>query len=328
MKISKKLLPAWGFVLLIFILSLCLGRYSLSFSDILSILFQGQDQGMAANIFYNIRLVRCLEAALCGMALAVAGHLYQSAFHNALVSPDTLGVSGGASIGAIITILYLKDSLFFRQVFSFAGGVMAVLFSLALSKLIGRERRISLLLAGVICSALTNSLIMAFKYLADPATQLAVIDYWLMGSFSLINKTKLFSTALIVVPCLVLCVLFRHRLKALLLKEEEAQSLGVNTRHLYLLCIGLSTLLTAACVSVSGIVSWIGLLAPHIVNFFFSSSFEDTLLLCMPFGAALLLMSDTLARTLTMSEIPVSIITSFIGALVLFFFLKMKKGKP
>ncbi len=327
MKTSEKLCLAWGAAFLCLLVSLSVGRYSLPLSGIIDVLFH-KDGGMAANIFYNIRLVRCLEAALCGMALAVAGHLYQSGFHNALVSPDTLGVSGGASVGAIVTILYLRDSVFFRQVFSFAGGILAVLFSLLLSRFINSDRRVSLLLSGVICSALTNSMIMAFKYLADPTTQLAAIDYWLMGSFSLTDRSRLLSTALIAVPCLILTVLFRHRLKALLLQEDEAKTLGVDTKLLQFLCIGLSTLLTAACVSVSGIVSWIGLLAPHIVNVFFASSFEDTLLLCMPVGAVLLLVSDTLARSATMSEIPVSIITSFIGAAILFFFLKTKKGRP
>ena len=327
MKTSKKYLIAILLLSGCFILSLTLGRYPLSLKEIFAILFLRQGKEVAVNIFYNIRLVRCLQVILCGMALSVAGFLYQSGFHNALVSPDTLGVSGGASVGAIIAILYFADSPFLRQVFSFAGGITAVIVSLLLARLIGRDQRISLLLAGIIVSALANSAIMAFKYLADPSTQLAVIDYWLMGSFSLINKNKLFSTALIVLPCLFLVILLRHRFKALLINEEEARSLGVDTGKLYLLCIGISTLLTASCVSMSGIVSWIGLLAPHIVNTLFHSSFEETLLLCMPVGASILLLSDTAARTLTMSEIPVSIITSLTGAIILFVFLYLKKGR-
>lgn len=326
MKTSRKYLSAYVFLFICLILSLTLGRYPLSIKDILNII-SGSGETMAANIFYNIRLVRCLEVILCGMALSVAGFLYQSAFHNALVSPDTLGVSGGASIGAIIAILYLHDSAISRQLFSFFGGIVAVIFSLLLAKLIGRDRRISLLLAGIITSALANSLIMAFKYLADPATQLAIIDYWLMGSFSLIDRHKLISTAIIVIPVLLAVVILRFRFKALLLNEDEARSLGVDTRKLYLICIIISTVLTASSVSMSGIVSWIGLLAPHIVKTIFHSSFEETLLLCMPIGAALLLVSDTLARTLTMSEIPVSIITSMAGAFVLFIFLCTKKGR-
>ena len=327
MKISKKLLVAYLFLFICLIISLISGRYHLSLSDIISIISGNNTNQMATNIFYNVRMVRSFEALLCGMALAVAGYLYQSSFHNALVSPDTLGVSGGASIGAIIAILYFNDGIFKRQILAFIFAIISVLFTLLLTKLIGQNKRISLLLAGIITGALTNSLIMAFKYLADPMTQLAVIDYWLMGSFSLINKSKLFSTAILVVPTLLLTILLRYRLKILLINEEEAKTLGADVDKLYYLCIFLSTLLTAACVSVSGIVSWIGLLAPHIVTLLYHLPFEDTLLLSMPVGGSILLISDVLSRTLTTSEIPISIITSFAGAITLFFFLYRRRAK-
>ena len=327
MKTSKKLFLTCCFLLVCLVVSLLSGRYELSLHDILSVLSGEASGTMNANIFYHVRLVRCAQVALSGMALAVSGYLYQSCFHNPLVSPDTLGVSGGASIGAIISILFFHDGFLLRQVLSFTGGILAVLFSLLLSGMIGTGKRSSLLLAGIITGALANSAVMAFKYLADPTTQLAVIDYWLMGSFSLINRRKLLSTAIIVVPVLFLTVLFRYRLKALLLDEEEAQTLGINVRRLYRICIALATLLTAASVSISGIVSWIGLLTPHIVSLLFRSSFEETLLLSMPAGAAILLLSDTVARTLTGAELPVSIITSFIGAVVLFVFLSVKRRR-
>ena len=326
MKISKKLILAYTLLIIFFLFSLLNGRYSLSVQNIINIIFNNE-QSMSSNIFYNIRLVRCVEVVLCGMALAIAGFLYQSSLHNDLASPDILGVSGGASIGAIISILYFDDSIILRQIFSFTGGIIAVIISLLISKLITQNKKVSLLLSGVICSAITNSIIMAFKYLADPTTQLAVIDYWLMGSFSLINKSKLLGTLIIVLPCLLLVILFRYRLKALLLDEEEAKTLGVNTKALYYFCVILSTLLTASCVSVSGIISWIGLLAPHITKIIFRTSFEETLLLCMPIGGIILLLSDTLARTLTMSEIPISIFTSLIGAIFLFIFLINKNKK-
>jgi len=327
MKTSKKLALSYLVLLLCFLLSLLLGRYPLSVSDILNILL-GKDSGsMSANVFYNIRLLRSAEVLLAGMALSLAGYLYQSAFHNALVSPDTLGVSGGASVGAIVAILFFEGGFLTRQIFSFFGGILAVLLSLLLAKLIGENRRMSLLLSGVICGALMNSLIMALKYLADPMTQLAVIDYWLMGSFSLINRSKLLSTAVLVIPAIIVCILMRHRFQALLLNEEEGTSLGVRMPLLYLVCVVLSTLLTASVVSVSGIVSWIGLLAPHIVSVLFRSSFEETLCLSLPIGASFLLIADILSRTLSAAEIPVSILTSFLGAILLFIFLFLKRRK-
>ena len=327
MKTSKKLALSYLVLLLCFLLSLLLGRYPLSIGDIINILL-GKDSGsMSANVFYNIRLLRSAEVLLAGMALSLAGYLYQSAFHNALVSPDTLGVSGGASVGAIVAILFFEGGFLTRQIFSFFGGILAVLLSLLLAKLIGENRRMSLLLSGVICGALMNSLIIALKYLADPMTQLAVIDYWLMGSFSLINRSKLLSTAVPVIPAIIICILMRHRFKALLLNEEEGASLGVRMPLLYLACIVLSTLLTASVVSVSGIVSWIGLLAPHIVSVLFRSSFEETLCLSLPIGASFLLIADILFRTLSAAEIPVSILTSFLGAILLFVFLFLKRRK-
>lgn len=327
MKTSKKLALSYLVLLLCFLLSLLLGRYPLSIGDIISILL-GKDSGsMSANVFYNIRLLRSAEVLLAGMALSLAGYLYQSAFHNALVSPDTLGVSGGASVGAIVAILFFEGGFLTRQIFSFLGGILAVLLSLLLAKLIGENRRMSLLLSGVICGALMNSLIMALKYLADPMTQLAVIDYWLMGSFSLINRSKLLSTAVLVIPAIIVCILMRHRFQALLLNEEEGTSLGVRMPLLYLACIVLSTLLTASVVSVSGIVSWIGLLTPHIVSVLFRSSFEETLCLSLPIGASFLLIADILSRTLSAAEIPVSILTSFLGAILLFVFLFLKRRK-
>lgn len=326
MKTSRKLPVLYLLLLLVISVSLLAGRYELSLKDILLIIIDRSDSQMAANVFYNIRLPRTIEVVLCGMALAVSGFLYQSSFHNALVSPDTLGVSGGASIGAIISILYLKDGFLLRQLSAFAGGILAVFFSLFLAGLIGQNKRISLLLVGVITGALANSAIMAFKYLADPTTQLAVIDYWLMGSFSLIDQRKLIATAIIIVPILLITILLRFRLKALLLNEEEALTLGINVRKLYYLCIGLSTLLTATAVSVSGIVSWIGLLAPHIVNILTDAPFEDALLFSLPVGGIILLLADILSRTLTISEIPISIITSLIGALVLLVFLIRRRS--
>ncbi len=325
MKISKKLIITYGILLIALTISLTSGRYDLSLGEIFSMLGGKEVSAMALNIFFNVRLTRSLTVLLCGMALAVSGYLYQSCFRNALVSPDTLGVSGGASIGAILSILYFQGGILTRSLFSFFGGILAVAFSLFLSKLIGRNQRISLLLSGIITGALANSVIMAFKYLADPTTQLAVIDYWLMGSFSLINRNKLLSVALIVIPALLIAVLFRHRLKAVLLNEEEAKTLGIEPGALFLFTVILSTLLTAASVSVSGIVSWIGLLTPHIVSLLFRSPFEETLLLCMPLGASLLLLSDTLARTLTMAEIPISILTSLLGAIVLMLYFVLRR---
>ena len=168
-----------------FLLSCLWGRYPLSLSDLWEIL-SGQAAGtMKANVFWNIRVARTCVTALCGAALSLAGFVYQGLFRNPLVSPDVLGVSGGASVGAICAILFFGGSTAALQLFSFVGGMLTVALSLLLARAIGGNRYFNLIISGIILGALANAAIMALKYMADPTQQLAVIDYWLMGSFNL-----------------------------------------------------------------------------------------------------------------------------------------------
>ena len=311
-----------------FLLSCLWGRYPLTPADLWEIL-SGQAAGtMREAVFWNIRVARSCVAALCGAALSLAGFVYQGLFRNPLVSPDVLGVSGGASVGAICAILFSGGSLAALQVLSFAGGLATVALSLLLARAIGGNRYFNLILSGVILGALANAAIMAMKYMADPAQELAVIDYWLMGSFHLASWEKLRSAAPLILLAGAVLTLLRYRLKVLTLGDEEAASLGVAVGPVRLACIVCATVLTAASVSVSGIVSWVGLIVPHLVRTVLGEDFEANFFQSILWGAALLLLADTLARSLLPAEIPISILTSLMGAVFLAVFLiRRRRGE-
>lgn len=307
--------------------SLLCGRYPLNLSDVWDILSGRAAGTMEENIFWNIRVSRTCVAALCGGALSLAGFVYQSLFRNPLVSPDVLGVSGGASVGAVCGILFFGGSAAVLQLLSFSGGIMAVALSLLLARAIGGSRDFNLILSGIILGALANAAIMALKYMADPTQQLAVIDYWLMGSFHLAGWSKLKAIAPLILAAGAILTLLRYRLKVLTLGDEEAASLGVRVVPARLTCIAAATVLVAASVSVSGIVSWIGLIVPHLVRSLLGDDFGPNFFQSILCGAALLLTADTLARSLLPSELPISILTSLLGAVFLALFLFLRREK-
>lgn len=324
---------SWVFLLFLltvsFLVSCLCGRYSLSLTDLFEIL-SGQAAGsMKANIFWNIRVARTCVTAVCGAALALSGFVYQGLFGNPLVSPDVLGVSGGSSVGAIAAILFFGGSGAVLQIFSFLGGIITVLLALLLAKAIGGNRYFNLIVSGIVLSAFMNAAIMAMKYMADPTQQLAVIDYWLMGSYSLCGWEEFFTAAPLCAAGFLVLALLRYRLKVLTLGDHEAASLGIAVVPVRVACIGAATVLVAASVSVSGIVSWVGLIVPHLVRAILGERFEANLFQSAVCGASLLMLADTLARSLLPSEIPISILTSLMGAACLagFLILRRREGR-
>lgn len=321
----------WLFLLLLlaasFLVSCLCGRYSLSLSDLWEILSGRAAGAMKENVFWNIRVARTCVAGLCGAALALSGFVYQGLFGNPLVSPDVLGVSGGASVGAIVCILFFGGTAGLLEISSFAGGLLAVGLAMLLARAIGGSRAFGLVISGIILGALANAMVMAMKYIADPAQQLAVIDYWLMGSFSLCGWDEFFT---ILLPCslgFAALTLLRYPLKALTLGDQEAASLGVPVAPVRAACIGAAAVLVAASVSVSGIVSWVGLIVPHLVRAVLGEDFEGNFFQSALCGASLLMLAGTLARSLLPSEIPISILTSLMGALSLCRFLLWRRCK-
>lgn len=301
---------------LLFLLSCTMGRYPLSAGQIFNIVFGGET-GTAADVFLKIRLPRTLTVFVGGGALAAVGFIYQIIFDNPLVSPDVLGVSSGCSVGAVTAILFFSGSRIAASFLPFGAGLAAVLISLLLSKLIGSEKSSGMVLAGIVVGALCNSAITTFKYTADPEHELSAIEYWLMGSFSNVLSDDAWSVCICVLIPMFILFLMRHKLKILSLGDDEAYTLGTNAAAVKAAAIILSTVMVAAVTSAAGIVSWIGLIVPHIVRRLYGYDPSKSFLHCFFCGAALLTLADIVCRCALSSEIPISIFTSFLGALFL-----------
>jgi iron complex transport system permease protein len=289
------------------------GRYPISVSELVSVL---AGQPVATNVetvVLQVRGPRVLAALLVGAALAAAGTAYQGMFRNPLVSPDILGVSTGAALGAVLAIL-LSQNILMTQAFAFAGGLAAVGLVYGVgSRLRGHDPLLALVLTGVVIGTLLGSAIALIKYLADPYNQLPAITFWLLGSLASIAPKDLAIAAPLALAGLVPMLLLRWRMNLLALPDDEARALGVDTRRLRTLVVACATLMTASVVAISGIIGWVGLLIPHAARLVVGPDFGRLLPLAMLMGAAFLLAVDTLCRTIAAIEVPPGVLTALIG---------------
>lgn len=313
-----------GVLLVSVIVSVLLGRYSLTPAELLKTLFGGGDAG-AAKVLFEIRLPRIAAALLIGAALSVAGVCYQGMFRNPMVSPDILGASTGAGFGAALAIL-LGFGYFGISLAAFLAGLAAVLLAYLVSRFGKTNETVAMILAGMVVSALFSAGTSFLKLVADTQQQLPAITYWLMGSLSSV-KTRdvlflLIPFALGTVPLFLL----RWRINLLTVGEEEAQAMGVNTRLLRLTVVICATLLTASSVAVSGLIGWVGLIIPHFCRMLFGCDYRRLMPATALFGAAFLLVTDDIARLTTTAEIPIGILTAVVGAPI-FLYLIVTGGK-
>lgn len=298
---------------------LCVGKYSVSPGEALGILFgritgkSGAWEPMTENVVMGLRLPRVLASVLAGGALALSGAAYQGVFRNPLVSPDFLGVSSGACIGAAAAILMSLSSAYI-QIFAFCGGIAAVMLTLLIPRLLKSDSNIMLVLSGIIVGGLMSSIMGYIKYAADPETQLAAITYWEMGSFSYVKPGALLPMLpVLVIPAAALFAVSR-RIDVLSLGEDEAKSLGVDVGRARGSIIICATLLTAGSVCISGTIRWIGLVIPHFGRLLVGPENSKLLPTVFLTGGIFLLLADTAARMLGQTEIPISILTGIIGA--------------
>jgi iron complex transport system permease protein len=303
-----------GLVLLgLVAVAFAVGRYPVSLSEILQVL---SGQPVAANVetvVLQVRGPRVLSALLVGAALTAAGTAYQGMFRNPLVSPDILGVSTGAALGAVLAI-FLSLGILSTQLFAFLGGLAAVGLVYAVgSRLRGHDPLLALVLTGVVIGTLLGSAIALLKYLADPYNQLPAITFWLLGSLASIAPKDLLAAAPFALLGLVPMLLLRWRMNLLALPDDEARALGVDTRKLRTLVIACATLMTASPVAISGIIGWVGLLIPHAARLLVGPDFGRLLPLAMLMGAGFMLAVDTLCRTMATIEIPPGVLTALIG---------------
>ena len=299
--------------------SVLLGRFSVTPKELFRLLLSrltetepGWRDG-AENVVFQIRLPRVAAAALIGAALAAAGVSYQGMFRNPMVSPDILGASTGAGFGAALAIL-LGAGYFGISMSAFVFGLLAVAAAYLVSCMSRTNQTIALILAGMMVSSLFSAGTSYLKLVADTQQQLPAITYWLMGSLSSIKPRDVLFLVIPVtiglVPLWILC----WRMNLLTLGEEEACSMGVNTRLLRFTVILCATLLTASSVAVSGMIGWVGLVIPHFCRMLFGYDYRRLIPAAALFGASFLIIVDDIARLATAGEIPLGILTAFVGA--------------
>lgn len=317
-RLGSPLFVLVGVLLASIFLSLNVGKYPISFSQLahsLHCMWQADCQPTPIEtVLWHIRIPRILVACLVGAALAVAGATYQGMFKNPLVSPDILGVSSGAGLGASLAIFY-DLPLISIQLFAFCGGLLAVsCVSFIASRNRQRDPILVLVLAGIAITTLLGSGISLLKILADPFTQLQSITFWLLGSLTAVNQHDAWQLLGMVSLSLIPIFLLRWRLNLLSLDEDEAQTLGLSIKQTRYLLIIFTTLCTASAVSVVGIIGWVGLVVPHIARLVVGANFIVLLPTSLLLGASFLVLTDTLARTVASIEIPLGIITALCGA--------------
>ena len=279
------------------------------------------DAGVVDTVLFGVRLPRIAAAILVGAALAGAGTVYQGLFRNPLVSPDILGVSTGAGLGAAFGI-FLSLPVLAIQGLAFASGLGTVaLVYLVASAVRGHEPTLVLVLSGVVLGALAGACISLLKILADPYDQLPAITFWLLGSLASVRVEDVLGAAPAVVIGLIPMVLLRWRMNLLALGDEEAATLGVDPSRLRLLFVTAATLMTAGVVAIAGVIGWVGLVMPHIARLLVGPNFHRLLPTAMLMGAGYVLLVDTLARTMAETETPLGILTAFVGAPVFLWLL-------
>jgi iron complex transport system permease protein len=307
-----------GILLAAMLLAASVGAYPLSIADIAGSLSRSITGAARVapvdTVLLDVRLPRILAAILTGAALAAAGAAYQGLFRNPLVSPDILGVSAGAGLGAVIGI-FLSLPILGIQALAFVGGLATVaLVYLIANAVRDREPTLVLILAGVVVGSLAGASISLLKVLADPYDQLPAITFWLLGSLASVRKADVANTLPVILLGLVPLIALRWRINVLSLGDEEAKALGVDAGRLRLIVIAAATLITASVVAIAGVIGWIGLVIPHIARMLVGPNFDRLLPASMLMGASYLLIVDTAARTLSRVETPLGILTALIGA--------------
>lgn len=318
----------------VFIMSFFAGQYSISSGTLVKIIFSrlinlvtfgnySLEQTWTdaqQSVVVNIRLPRILAAVIIGAGLSVSGTAYQGMFRNPMVSPDLLGASTGAGFGASLAIVCsLSYTAITLSAFLF--GLLAVAFSYIISKTSRMQKTVAMILAGVIVGSLFQSGTSLIKLISDSENQLPAITYWLMGSLA---SVKTDDVRFLIIPVLIGIVplyLLRWKINLLTISEAESRSLGAETEKLRLITVICSTLITSACVSVSGMIGWVGLVIPHFCRMVFGQNYRKLIPSSMIAGATFLLLTDDLARVLTTSEIPLGILTSAVGAPVFIYLI-------
>ena len=323
--IQRKLGRILGVVLLLvgmMVLSACVGSYPLSPEDIWRILLGQSGDTMEARVFWQLRLPRVLMGVAAGAVMSLSGSVYQTIFRNPLASPDLTGVASGASLGAAGAIVLGTGGAVQLMLGAFVAGMLSVILVLFLVRFSRFRQMSSYILAGIVVSSVADAGLMCLKVMADPERELAAIEFW-----GAITAGKLFPNLLVMAVPFVLLLLFHRQAVMLSLGEEQARSMGLNPSLWRGIFLVLSTLMIAGLVSVTGTISFVGLIGPHIAFWIRRRRDRGYFLLSSAVGAVLVLTADMLARSLWKgAELPLSIFTVFLAVPILILLLRGRKG--
>ncbi len=303
------------FILLIvtMALALCAGRYTMSLSDVATSLFQKGQNSQMDTVVWNIRLPRIIMAVAIGAGLSVSGVSLQAMFGNPLVSAHTLGVSYSAGFGAALGIL-LFNNFFYIQILATLMGFLGMFMTYRMSRKKGRSSTLTLVLSGVIVGAVFEALTSLIKFVADPEQKLPAITYWLMGSMAGTSWIDIMKALPLIIISIAILWMLRWRLNVVSLSEDEATSLGINVKQTRVLIIITTTIVASVSVSFCGVIAFVGLAVPHLMRMLCGNDHRVLLTANILGGGIFLLLIDTLARSATASEIPLSILTAVVGA--------------
>ena len=313
-----------------FIFSIATGRYPISFGEVVRVLF-----GRATNaqqtwteevelVIFMIRMPRVLAGALVGAALSSAGAAFQALFRNPMVSPDVLGASSGAGFGAALMLLWgMNYAVVSLSAFIF--GIIAVGAAYIISTRARRNPTLGMVLAGIMISSLFTAGTSYIRLVADPNNTLPAITFWLMGSVANVRQTSLMWAAIPIIGGIIVLLASRWNLNILTTGEDEARAMGVNTKLMRIIIVSAATLMTAASVAISGIIGWVGLVIPHFARMLVGYDYRVMMPVSMLMGATFLMMVDNLSRTIAIAEVPLGILTAFVGA-PFFLYLILDRG--
>ena len=304
------------------VVSVCVGKYTITTADIQAILKGEPVQEMTRKVFTTLRLPRTVMALIAGVGLGIAGSVYQIIFKNPLASPDIIGIAGGANLGAAVAIVSVSTSgMIAIAAGAFWGGLIAVVCVMLLVKATRSRSTSTYVLAGIVINAISKAVIMALKYFADPENELAAMEYWEMGTFGNTTLSKLLSILPMFLIGLAGILLLRRQIELMSLSDNECRALGVRLRPVRAAVLALSTLMVGSIISVTGLISFAGLIAPHTARLMLRRNDSTTIIMSGLVGAFVVLTADILARVLYSAELPISILTTVIGVPILIYFL-------
>lgn len=302
-------------LIVVLVWSVITGQYPLTLKSLLS------GDTMSIMVFKRLRLPRALMGVIGGFGLSISGYIYQLIFKNPLASPDIVGVSSGASSGAALAIVAVSASIPVISISAFIGAVTALIITLLTAYLVPGRNSYTIVLAGIAIHSVAQTILMFLKLAADPEKQLASIEYWIMGSLNGISRDSLAIPFLTTLTGFIIMALLYRQILILSTSEEEAVSLGVHVTSLRFIILMLATLVVSSIICVTGLISFIGLIAPHIARLLTKRNDIFTYITSGFTGAILLTLADILARSVSTSELPVSIFTSLLGAPLLIILL-------